>query len=95
QNRMYAKEKEENKEKPEEPKLPYKEQLYDDLKKAANRIGLDSMLKHECERLIKGDTSGFKNPFIEWLENLVEGDVPEIWSRKLVSMFRNKIKIIK
>ena len=95
QNRMYAKEKEENKEKPEEPKLPYKEQLYDDLKKAANRIGLDSMLRHECERLIKGDTSGFRKPFIEWLENLVEGDVPEIWSRKLVSMFRNKIRIIK
>ena len=95
QNRMYAKEKEKNKEKPEEPKLPYKEQLYDDLKKAANRIGLDSMLRHECERLIKGDTSGFRKPFIEWLENLVEGDVPEIWSRKLVSMFRNKIRIIK
>ncbi|MCK5629399.1 MAG: ATP-dependent helicase [Nanoarchaeota archaeon] len=95
QNRMYAKEKEENKEKPEEPKLPYKEQLYDDLKKAANRIGLDSMLRHECERLIKGDTSGFRKPFIEWLENLVDGDVPDIWSSKLVSMFRNKIKIIK
>lgn len=84
-----------NKEKPEEPKPSYKEQLYDDLKKAANRIGLDSMLRHECERIIKGETSGFKKPFIEWLENLIEGEVPDIWSRKLVSMFRNKIKIIK
>lgn len=83
------------KKKKEEVELSYEEQMLKDLKKAANRIVLDPMLRHEAERLIKGQTSGFKKPFINWLENLLEGDVPEIWSRELIRTFRNRLKLIK
>ncbi|MBD3259694.1 ATP-dependent helicase, partial [Candidatus Woesearchaeota archaeon] len=58
--------------------------LLGDLKKAAHRINLEPQIEFECERLINGERSGFKEDFKSWLDNLLSGAVPKVWSDNLV-----------
>ncbi|MBW3017853.1 hypothetical protein KY325_01705, partial [Candidatus Woesearchaeota archaeon] len=58
--------------------------LVGDLKKAAHRINLEPKIEYECERLINGEREGFKEDFKTWLDSLLSGAIPKIWSDTLV-----------
>lgn len=80
--------------KKEEKKLDKEGRLHHDLDVAARRVGLDANTLYEAHRLIDGDTKGFKQEFISWLEGLLEGTIPKIWSDELVKFFRDRIVAI-
>lgn len=71
------------------------EQLKDAFTKAARRVRLDANLQFAGLRLIEGDTDGFKPEFVDWLDGLLSGTVPMIWSTDLVKFFKKKLAEIK
>ncbi|MBW3013953.1 ATP-dependent helicase [Candidatus Woesearchaeota archaeon] len=58
------------------------------LKRAARKISLDPQIEYDCQRLILGEREGFKKDFKEWLEGLLSGAIPKIWSDDLVKFLQ-------
>ena len=56
--------------------------------KAAAKIGLDTMIMHEINRLINGEREGFKKDFKDWLDGLLEGAVPKAWGDDIVKFLK-------
>ncbi|MCK4669834.1 MAG: ATP-dependent helicase [Nanoarchaeota archaeon] len=65
-----------------------KQLLIMQLKRAARKISLDSRIEYECQRLILGEREGFKKDFKDWLEGLLSGAIPPVWSDELVKFLQ-------
>lgn len=57
----------------------------------AKKIGLDANTKYEAVRLIEGDAEGFREDFIIWVKNLVEGSIPEVWDSDIIIFLKERL----
>lgn len=85
----------EEEEKKEKKKLTHSEKLKSDLEFAARKVNLDSNTWYEIVRLIDGDKTGFKPPFIDFLTELTSGTIPKCWSDDLIKFLKERIDRIK
>mgnify|MGYP006282273357 FL=1 len=65
-----------------------KAELKYDFDKASRKVQLESTLRYEGLRLIEGEREGYSKEFKKWLDDLLDGTVPHIWSTKLVKFFK-------
>ncbi len=84
---------EEADEKKEEEK-EHMAELRRDLENAARKTGMEPKIKYDAQRLIDGETDGISREFEKWLDELLSGTVPKIWSTKLVKFLKEKRKEI-
>ncbi len=75
--------------------LTLQDGLMRDLDGAARRVQLDPLLKWDLARLIKGEREGFKTDVTGFIENLLKGTVPKVWTDGLVNFFRVVLPEIK
>jgi len=73
----------------------FKEALRLDLTKAARKTGMPVNHIYEFNRMIHGETEGFKQDFITFLEQLVSGSVPPVWTDRLVKFIKENLLKIK
>lgn len=78
-----------------EKEVDEQEQLRLDLAKAARKTGMPANFIYDANRLIDGDTEGFRREFIVYLEELLSGGIPSIWTDGLVKLFREQLPKIK
>jgi hypothetical protein len=79
----------------EESLVNEKEQLRLDLARAARKTGMPANFIYEANRLIDGDRQGFRREFVAYLEELLSGTVPPVWTDRLVKLFREALPEIK
>ena len=76
--------------------LESRELLKTQLLLAAKKIGLDANTLYEAERLIDGETKGYPDDFITWINKVLTPPInKEIWSDEVIHYFTEMIGKIK
>ena len=75
--------------------LESRELLKTQLLLAAKKIGLDANTLYEAERVIDGETKGYPDAFVKWIENLLTMPIDkEIWGIDLIDYLKGMLKRI-
>ncbi len=64
-----------------------RERLRQDFLKAARRVGLEADIQHDILSAINGDRISEKTRV--WLDSLLDGTIPKLWSDELIRFFRS------